>query len=639
MKVFSSLLELRATLYYLYYTLALIHTINGFCALYLDRESNEEKKDMLVASDTSLDFSESFATTLDDVEWVKAIDFDESKFPDNGRYLISANPSSIFPSRKDDSSNSKDQNISLEEKEAILRVYDSQIKNIFGVSRPKEIRDFITPSYTLLPPRSINTNELFTQPDNHSAREVESALKPGSKRGTLSDTGEGDENINAGFKTFWNIPTDVCRDKLGVEIPLSTYGIIANEEQKFFGSKISIFYLREGLWPHYKNSDARANKRVTSGKIISKEILFGENDNDTLSELIEINGGIPQRGDLETHLKSFAESVRKLIPDSGFDGMAVIDFEEYTLSLKVLEGKLRDVYKQKSMEFAKEQNPDVTDVKELKDISAKLFNSAARLFFESTLKLGIQMRPNAKWGYYGFPYCYKNELDNLKCCERMSTMNDENLWLYEASTALFPAIYIYNKPLPRPMDPGIWIHKIYNEVNRLRDKVKSKYLPVYPYFRFEYPAEEGQKYEPYLEIKDLKFSYKQALDMGMDGMIIWASSKRLEDKCQNISQYLKDYLGPMSRISKLFAKNCQSLMCHNPVANAKSESGTYDSYKGRNSHSFRYEPVEGKCVKIDFDNLNYIHKILHSTDHINSTYPKRPDKIKSQYKCKRISNT
>lgn len=36
----------------------------------------------------------------------------------------------------------------------------------------------------------------------------------------------------------------------------------------------------------------------------------------------------------------------------------------------------------------------------------KRFESAGRKFVEETLKLSKNLRPNAKWGYYAFPYCF-----------------------------------------------------------------------------------------------------------------------------------------------------------------------------------------------------------------------------------------
>ncbi|XP_065322514.1 hyaluronidase-like [Gordionus sp. m RMFG-2023] len=404
------------------------------------------------------------------------------------------------------------------------------------------------------------------------------------------------QSKNPGFEIFWNIPTITCGNETDKEIPLSPYGIVANEKQDFFGSKINIFYLNRGLWPHYEKNDM----------------------------LTEVNGGIPQRGDIEKHLNFFAGSVNKSIPDPSFHGLAVIDFEEYLPSLSLLSGDLKDYYKQKSLEFATEKHPEIKDSNKLNTISVNLFNKAARLFFESTLKLGIQMRPNAKWGYYGFPYCYRGQLDNLNCTDSMVAMNNKNLWLYEASSALFPTIYLSNKPFPRAIDAGIWIHKVYQEVNRLRSKLVDKYLPAYPYFRFEYQAEEGEKYEKYLQMKDLRFSFKQALDMGMDGMIIWASSKNLSAKCSNISHYVRDYLGPISNISKHFAKICKKVLvcCNNSIATSD-----------QNSSLVNYQPRESKCVKIDSENIDYIKEILNSTDDINLTYPQSYDKIKTEYQC------
>lgn len=43
-----------------------------------------------------------------------------------------------------------------------------------------------------------------------------------------------------------------------------------------------------------------------------------------------------------------------------------------------------------------------------------------------TIQLGKRLRPNAKWGFYGFPYCNANVgmKTELECNEVFRTMNN-----------------------------------------------------------------------------------------------------------------------------------------------------------------------------------------------------------------------
>ena len=63
---------------------------------------------------------------------------------------------------------------------------------------------------------------------------------------------------------------------------------------------INIFYSHvTGHWPYYLNGE-------------------------------EVNGGIPQLGNLSLHLEKFRERVEIMIPDEKFNGLAIIDWERWS---------------------------------------------------------------------------------------------------------------------------------------------------------------------------------------------------------------------------------------------------------------------------------------------------------------------
>lgn len=79
---------------------------------------------------------------------------------------------------------------------------------------------------------------------------------------------------------------------------IDEFGITMNEGDPFRGNKISILY-NPGLFP-----------RVVNYK----------DDTTSLDDIILINGGIPQDGNLLEHLEAFEEQVDKEIPDPNNDG-------------------------------------------------------------------------------------------------------------------------------------------------------------------------------------------------------------------------------------------------------------------------------------------------------------------------------
>ena len=72
--------------------------------------------------------------------------------------------------------------------------------------------------------------------------------------------------------------------------------------------------------------------------------------------------------------------------------------------------------------------------------------AAARSFMSETLSLGRRLRPNYLWGFYLFPNCYNHGWLEPgytgRCSPEVRAQNDQLLWLWEASSALYPSVYL-----------------------------------------------------------------------------------------------------------------------------------------------------------------------------------------------------
>lgn len=56
------------------------------------------------------------------------------------------------------------------------------------------------------------------------------------------------------------------------------------------------------------------------------------------------------------------------------------------------------------------------------------FEASGKEFVEETMKLVKQLRPAAKWGYYGFPYCFNMNGQanrNEDCPPQVQQENDQ----------------------------------------------------------------------------------------------------------------------------------------------------------------------------------------------------------------------
>lgn len=110
---------------------------------------------------------------------------------------------------------------------------------------------------------------------------IDSTSNDGSMRSTDSSTST--------FKVYWNVPTFQCSSKkIYFHNLLKNFSIIHNDNDQFDENKITILY-NPGLFPKL-------------------------NGNET------INGGVPQKGDLNKHLHMFRQDINKKIPNTNFSG-------------------------------------------------------------------------------------------------------------------------------------------------------------------------------------------------------------------------------------------------------------------------------------------------------------------------------
>lgn len=116
-----------------------------------------------------------------------------------------------------------------------------------------------------------------------------------------------------------------------------------------------------------------------------------------------VNGGLPQLGDLSTHL-SLTETQLSILLRPSFSGTAVIDWEEWQPLWESNLGS-RMAYRRLSKLLVRQERPDLSE-EEVKLFAWRQFEESARSFMEETLRLAVKRRPKGFWGFYGFPSCF-----------------------------------------------------------------------------------------------------------------------------------------------------------------------------------------------------------------------------------------
>ncbi|WKX97271.1 hypothetical protein Q1695_013157 [Nippostrongylus brasiliensis] len=304
-------------------------------------------------------------------------------------------------------------------------------------------------------------------------------------------------------EVVWNMPTRPCVRK-GIDIPLDKYNISYNEGHNFTGGNITVFYERKfGLCPYY--------------------------DND--SPDVPINGGLPQKVSLAEHLKRVKQQIQEQIPDENYDGLAVIDLEEWR-PLWAMNFGAKAVYRNMSIKLVHEKHPKLS-LEKAKIHAEKEFNEAARKFLVETLITAKKLRPNALWGIQrrsGFPIQGEHSIVSV------NLLNGR-------------AFAIQNLR---------HIQAVLNETRRIANK-RTPPTRFFVYTKIEYDPVE--KPHTYYNKDDLCSSLVQSSAYGASGVVVWSSSKNMSNRCSSIVDYVEEMLGPAVLKVRAERRRCHLSRC------------------------------------------------------------------------------
>ncbi|XP_060984506.1 hyaluronidase-3 isoform X2 [Dama dama] len=256
------------------------------------------------------------------------------------------------------------------------------------------------------------------------------------------------------FSVLWNVPSARCKNRFGVPLPLEALGISANRGQHFHGQNVTIFYKNQlGFYPYL-------GLRGTAH-----------------------NGGIPQAVPLDRHLARAAYQIRRSLWP-GFAGLAVLDWEEWCPLWAGNWGRRR-VYRAASWAWAQWVFPNLDPQEQLHKARVG-FEQAARALMEDTLWLGRALQPHGLWGFYRFPACgngWHGTASNYTghCHAAALARNTQLRWLWAASSALFPSIYL--PPRLPPAHHQAFVRYRLEEAFRVAVAGHPHPLPVLAYAR------------------------------------------------------------------------------------------------------------------------------------------------------------
>ncbi|XP_040857851.1 hyaluronidase-4-like [Ochotona curzoniae] len=354
---------------------------------------------------------------------------------------------------------------------------------------------------------------------------------------------------NQPFNIFWAAPTIYCRDAFNVNMDLKVFNILSNPSETQSGSTITIFYPNElGYYPYFSRD--------------------GE----------PFNGGIPQNMSLPRHLRKAADDITEKVLWWRSEGLVVIDWESWKPQWERNWGN-RIIYKEHSLAFARDRHPNWSET-EMARIAQLEFESAGRNLMNTTLTLAREMRPKRLWGFYLYPDCYNydyrvnSENYTGNCPDGELLRNDQLLWLWERSTALFPSIYL-DKMLKSSANALKFVHYRVREAMRVAALTTRDYvLPVFVFSRPFYLRSIET-----LSQEDLVHTIGESAALGAAGVILWGGDEYTVSKetCLSVKQSVQGPLGHYAVNVTSAAQFCSETLCnsHGRCVRKTPESSSY----------------------------------------------------------------
>ncbi|XP_042195624.1 hyaluronidase-1-like [Callorhinchus milii] len=337
---------------------------------------------------------------------------------------------------------------------------------------------------------------------------------------------------NRPFIVVWNTPTENCKKKFNIDLDLRAFDIIENQNERFVGKNITIFYQNKlGLYPYYTDTGTA------------------------------VHGGVVQNASLHQHLQQASKDIQNLL-DHNFHGLAVIDWEEWRPLWDRNWGDM-DIYKQKSEELVRSKHPYFPEWLVFQ-IAKSNYETAAQNFMQETLRQGWKLRSMGLWGFYKFPDCYNYYHEEPltkytgQCHKEDVPRNNQLTWLWEASHALYPSIYL-NKIFRSSDNARKFVHYKIKEALRVATlESLSKSLPVLPYARYTY----AKTFDFLTEI-DLVHTLGESAALGASGVVLWGDMEfpRTKDGCEELKNYIDHRLGRYVVNTTMAALLCSEALC------------------------------------------------------------------------------
>lgn len=246
-----------------------------------------------------------------------------------------------------------------------------------------------------------------------------------------------------------------------------------------------------------------------------------------------VNGGVPVACDMNAHLTRLRDCLDWYVPQN-FSGYAVIDYEDWD----ALWVHTPEQYRELTRNVVRAQYANLTPA-QVEEYSIRDHEAAAKDFMLRTINECKRLRPNAKWGYYGYPRDYHIGANE-------TTMQ----WLWDAQTAFYPVAYtVYpvssTSPAPWAWAPPEYYPELMTElVGTSRRLAGSRPVAAFAWCRYhEMNPTFGNQM---LREADLRQMLREPRLKGANALIFWEYVDG-QAEVQEYNNYFSTMLASMAR--------------------------------------------------------------------------------------------
>lgn len=275
-----------------------------------------------------------------------------------------------------------------------------------------------------------------------------------------------------------------------------------------------------------------------------------------------LNGGVPQNGNLTAFVEQLRSQVPRWIPAVQYTGLAVLDFESWStvweLNTEAGGAWHGQVYQNISKQLVRERHPSWSEA-QVEARAKEEFETAATEWFVTTLEVCKQIRPHAKWGWYGLPQG-----------SAPIEYGQRQMPVFLAADAIYPSIYDYGDcsgTASEVQAQEAFVGSLVAQSVALAKAVfatqpgRARPPPVYP-FASEVCRAAGP---PILPQEDLRASLVSPYAAGASGVVIWGMpAGDMAEAKLNSTQYwahVEAVTGPMAQRVSSDAERCAVESC------------------------------------------------------------------------------